>query len=115
MEENNFDFNPEDIKDNRAIAALSYILFLFLVPMIIRRKSRFCRKSVKQGLALFVWEALIYLLSPFLQVIPLVGAFFVSLFFIISIVLGFWGIRSALKEKIFIIPIIGKYFEKMKI
>ena len=115
MEENKFDFNPEDIKNNRAIAALSYIFILFLVPMVIRRKSRFCRKSIKQGMALFIWEALVYIISPFLRVIPFVGSFFVSLFFIISIILGFWGIRSALKGKIFIIPIIGKYFEKIKI
>jgi len=115
MKENIFDFDSEDIKNNRAIAALSYILILFLVPMIIRRKSRFCRKSVKQGLALFTWEILLWIFSPFLYIVPFIGSFLVSLFFIISILFGFWGIRSSLRGKIFIIPIIGKYFEKIKI
>jgi hypothetical protein len=32
-----------------------------------------------------------------------------------SIIFGFWGIKNALEGKIFIIPIIGKYFEKLKI
>ena len=115
MEENKFDFNPEDIKNNRAIAALSYIFILFLVPMIIRRKSRFCRKSVKQGLALFAWEVFVWILSPFLYSIPFIGSFFVSLFYFIAIIFAFWGIKNALSGEIFIIPIIGKYFEKIKV
>lgn len=115
MEENKFDFNPEDIKNNRAIAALSYIFILFLVPMIIRRKSRFCRKSVKQGLALFAWEVFVWIVSPFLYAIPFVGSFFVSSFYFIAVIFSFWGIKSALTGKIFIIPVIGKYFEKLKI
>lgn len=113
--EQNYSFDVEDIKNNRAIAALSYIFVLFLIPMVIRRKSRFCRKSVKQGLALFAWEAFVWIISPILYIIPFVGSFFVSLFFIISIMFGFWGIKNALEGKIFIIPIIGKYFEKLKI
>ena len=113
--EQNYSFDAEDIKNNRAIAALSYIFVLFLVPMIIRRKSRFCRKSVKQGLALFVWEVFVWIISPILYIIPFVGSFFVSLFFITSIIFSFWGIKNSLEGKIFIIPIIGKYFKKLKI
>lgn len=113
--EQDYSFDVEDIKNNKAVAALSYLFILFLVPLLFRRKSYFSRMHAKQGLAVFVLEIMIFILSPLLYAIPYLGTFFVGLFYFISIIICIWGIERALNEKMIVIPILGKYFERIKI
>lgn len=113
--EQDYSFDREDVENNKAVAALSYLFVLFLVPLLLRRKSYFSRMHAKQGLAMFVFEIMIFVLSPLFYAIPFLGTFFIWLFYFISIVVCVWGIMRALNEKIFIVPILGKYFERIKI
>ncbi len=113
--EQNYSFDQEDVKNNKAVAALSYLFILFLVPLLFRRKSYFSRMHAKQGLAMFVVEIMIFAFSPLLYAIPYLGNFLVGLFYFISVIFCIWGIIRALNEKIFIIPVLGKYFERIKI
>ena len=43
-----------DAQANRGVAALSYLSLLFLVPLLLRPKSPFCRFHANQGLLLFL-------------------------------------------------------------
>ena len=45
-----------DIEDNRVIASFSYVWILCLVPLFLKRKSKFAQFHAKQGLLLFVIE-----------------------------------------------------------
>jgi uncharacterized membrane protein len=113
--EQNYSFDVEDTKNNKAVAALSYLSILFLIPLLLRRKSYFSRMHAKQGLAVFALEIMIFVLSPLLYAIPYLGTFFVWLFCFISIIICIWGVERALNEKILVVPVLGKYFEKIKI
>jgi len=110
-----YSFDCEDTKNNKAVAALSYFSFLFLVPLLFRRKSYFSRVHAKQGLAMFVFEILIIMFSPLLYSIPFLGSFFVWSFYFFSAIFCICGIALALNEKPFTVPVLGKYFAKLKI
>ncbi|OGF30748.1 hypothetical protein A3H09_03330 [Candidatus Falkowbacteria bacterium RIFCSPLOWO2_12_FULL_45_13] len=43
-----------DILNNKIVAALSYVWILFLLPLLLKRDSKFCQFHAKQGLILFV-------------------------------------------------------------
>jgi len=45
-----------DIEDNKVVAALSYIWILFLIPMLLKKDSKFCQFHSKQGLILFLFS-----------------------------------------------------------
>lgn len=43
-----------DVEDNKVMAALSYIWILFLIPLLLKKDSKFCQFHAKQGLILFI-------------------------------------------------------------
>lgn len=43
-----------DIEQNKTVAALSYIWILFLIPLLLKKRSKFCQFHAKQGLILFI-------------------------------------------------------------
>jgi uncharacterized membrane protein len=63
------EFDPKDIEENRVLASLSYICILFIVPLIVKRESKFCVENAKQGLVLFIAEIIVWVLSY----IPILG------------------------------------------
>lgn len=60
----------KDIEINKAVAALSYISILFVIPLILKRESKFCQFHAKQGLILFFFNWM--LLIPVLNLVFLV-------------------------------------------
>jgi len=46
----------KDIFDNKVIAAFSYIWILFLIPLLLKKESKFCQFHAKQGLVLFIFS-----------------------------------------------------------
>lgn len=110
--------------EDRVFAALSYVSILFLVPLILRRDSRYIYFHVRQGIALFVVEILgwivISVLGSLLTVVAPFGAWvylgFLStllgwVFVIISVV----GIYYAWIGVEWEMPVLGKYAKKLKV
>lgn len=48
------DTKQKDVDQNRLVAVLSYIWILFLIPLLTKKKSKFCQFHAKQGLVLFI-------------------------------------------------------------
>ena len=48
----------KDIEVNKNVATLSYVGILCLVPLLMKRKSKFAQFHAKQGLVLFIIEVL---------------------------------------------------------
>ena len=69
----------QDVENNKTVAALSYIWLLFLIPLILKKDSKFCQFHAKQGLILFILS----LLSWF----PIIG-WLVGLVIIVVSVIG---------------------------
>lgn len=99
-------FTSEDIAENRTMAAIAYLWLLFLIPMFFRRKSPFAQAHAKQGLVLFLVQALSSLLVWIAIVGPLWNLCIVFLVPLAALVrtLGghYWNI-----------PLIGNYAQKL--
>lgn len=102
--------NPEsnrDIEDNKILAAVGYVWILCLVPLFLKRNSRFAQFHAKQGLVLFIIEIVGWLIFW----IPLIG----WLLFVVVIIFAVMGISSALQGRWWEMPILGKYARKINL
>ncbi len=96
--------NSKDIADNKMIAAIGYVSILFVLPLFLKKDSKFAQFHAKQGLLLFIIEVvstwIAALLWPFL---------------VLAILAALWGIKSAMEGKYWEIPFVGKLTEKLNI
>lgn len=105
-EEKNTNLSVEekkDIKENKSVALLSYIGFLFLVPLLIKKESKFCKFHAKQGLVLCIGWVFAW--------IPVFGWFLGGAVILFSL----WGIINVLDEKYAELPLIGDLAKKFNI
>ncbi len=72
----------KDIKENKLIAALSYVWILCLVPLLLKRDSKFAQFHAKQGLVLFIIEVF----ASFIMWLPIVGQLIALALLVISVV-----------------------------
>jgi fumarate reductase subunit D len=103
----NTDHKQKDIDSNKVMASLSYVWVLCLVPLVFARRSEFAQFHAKQGLLLFMVEILAWLVFW----IPI----FNVLLFIMIILFSLLGIRSTLDGKYWVMPILGKYVNKLNL
>jgi uncharacterized membrane protein len=96
-----------DVKDNRLMAALSYIGVLFLVPMLARNRSEYAIFHCRQGIMVFAIQAVL----SFVTWIPAVGPFLYLLVLAISII----GFVQAWRGEWWEIPLLGKYAKMLKV
>lgn len=106
-EEKPFSFQPEDVNENKGVAALSYFFILILIPFFVRRNSKFVQAHLKQGLILCVLEAI----AMFLFWIPVLG----PLLWLALIISAVYAIYQTLNGHYWRVPLIGIYAEKIKI
>jgi len=99
--------DPKDIDQEKAIAALSYVWVLFLIPLLGKRENKFCQFHAKQGLVLFLIEVVGWLVFW----IPVIG----WLLFLVVVILAIVGILKALSGKYWEMPILGQYAKKIKL
>lgn len=67
----NHEFSPQDIKENKALAAWGYVIFF--LPLIMKSESRLCRYCANQGLLIMIVQLLVAILFNILGGIPLLG------------------------------------------
>ncbi len=96
------DFDPQDIADNKLMAALAYLGWLILIPLLATpaKDSPFVRFHVNQGLILLVCILISGVLSA-VCIGVITG--------IICVVLLVIGIVNALNGRAIELPIVGKY------
>jgi uncharacterized membrane protein len=98
-------------KQPNAMAIISYIGFLCLIPLLTNEKDEFVRFHMKQGMVLFIAEVVVWaviLAVPFLWFIG-------NLFGIIWLVLSIIGIMNVVNGQKKEIPFLGKFAEMLKI
>lgn len=96
----------QDVKDNRVLAALSYVFFLFVLPLG-KKDSPFCQFHAKQGIVLFVAWVIVSLLGW----IPFLGwAAWVSL-----LVLTVMAIVKTLGGEQWKLPWLGEFAVRIKL
>lgn len=101
--------NENDIQQNKVLALFSYLGFLFLIPMVVAKESSFARFHVNQGIALFILEAVLWLLTKMVGWIPLIGWLISSLCGLVVLGLVLYGCANVLQGRMARLPLIGLF------
>ncbi|MEN3044068.1 MAG: hypothetical protein ABDH37_02465 [Candidatus Hydrothermales bacterium] len=99
------------MENKRYIALLSYLGILFIIPLILEPNDEFVKFHVKQGIVLFVFFMIVFILGG---IIPFIGWFVlwpIGIFiWILLLIVGIINALGGKKEKL---PYIGKYADKL--
>ena len=101
----------KDIRDNRLVAAVSYIFLLCLLPLFGKKQSKFAQFHAKQGLILVIAWFVVWVVG----IIPGIGWVVLVLGTISLLVLSLMGITNALAGKYWKMPFLGQYAEKINL
>lgn len=93
----------KDIQEGKFFAVISYISFLCIVALVLKKDNKFALYHAKQGLVLFVFEVATFIVS----IIPLLGWLAGILGFVIFSLFSIWGILQALMGNYERLPIIS--------
>jgi len=100
--------NPE-IEEGRFFAVISYISFLCILALLLKKDNKFSIHHAKQGLVLFVFESAVFILS----IIPilgwLIGWLGFGLFFLFSV----WGMLKASGGNYSRLPVVADIADKI--
>lgn len=116
-------FSAGDIQSNRAMAVLSYIGILVLVPIFAAKGSHFARYHANQGLTLFLAEVVWGVFCGLINLLLGTLGIFSLLFWIVSgivnavlgilslvfLVLAIYGIVNAASGKAKPLPVLGRF------
>lgn len=115
LDTNEISMEEEDINANKVYGILSYIGFLFIIPLLAVKDSRFAKFHANQGLVVFLAQMIINVASgavcALLSAIHLgtMAALVAPLVSLISLALSVIGIINAAQGKAKEIPVIGKF------
>ena len=93
----------QDVEANKTVAFLSYLWILFLIPLILKRDSKFCQFHAKQGLILFILS--------FVSWFPIIGWLIGLALLIIAVI----GIIKSLSGEWWEIPFIYDFSKKINL
>lgn len=88
---------------NKLLAAISYIGFLFLVPLLVAKDDAFARYHANQGLVLFLAGIVIGIIA----IIPIIGWIISLVGGVATFVFMILGIVNAVKGEMKPLPLIG--------
>ncbi|HMB25870.1 MAG TPA: DUF4870 domain-containing protein [Patescibacteria group bacterium] len=103
--------SAQDAEENKILAAISYLGILCLIPILLKKDSKFVMFHAKQGLVLFIAEVAI----SFINIIPILGQMIWLAAALIFIVVSVMGIIKAYQGVWWKIPIVSEYAKKIKL
>ena len=103
-------YDMKDIEENKVFALFSYLGFLFIIPLIARPNSKYCKFHVNQGIILCIVNAIVGALSSALLNIELITiTYIISALDLIMLAYTVYGIYNAVTGNAKELPLIGKY------
>lgn len=100
--------NEKEIRAGAGYAALSYILFLWVVAFMKAKDNKFANYHAKQGLTAFICMMIV---TVFVVVVPI--RFIYNLGMFLYLLVSIYGIYSSLTGKLCKIPVISELAEKI--
>ena len=94
--------------DEKFFAALGYFAFLFVVPLIVKPKSAYCKFHARQSMVLFLVSILVLV---FLAATPMIGSLLTLALFAVYVLV----IYKAYKGDLWAIPFVSKFAGKMDV
>lgn len=89
---------------DKLLAALSYVWILFVIPFVLGHGKPFVYKHSKQGMTLFVFELVLFVIGW----VPILGWLIALVGWLFVVVCAIVGIAHALAGTDWELPIIGK-------
>ena len=117
MTDNNLDnvsmphIDKKDIEDNKVLAIIGYLGILFLVPLLLKKDSKFAQFHGKQGLVLFISWVIVSVLG----FVPLLGGLVAFVGNVAVLVLMIVGIVNAAQGEMKELPWIGQYVKGLNL
>ena len=105
----------KSIDEGKGLAWLSYLGILLLIPLLVNKDNEYSKFHVKQGIVLLICWIISSVASIILAFIPIIGWLISAAIWIFLFVIMIMGIIKALSGKTELLPMIGKYAEKIKI
>lgn len=119
-------FDPQDIEKNKVYALLSYLGFLFIIPLLAAKDSPYAKFHANQGFVLFITgialniaNTIVSIVLGILTSIPAMGWIFGMLIAFVNLavyiigvllfILMIIGIINAVKGEAKELPVIGKF------
>ena len=99
----------QQIQEGKFFALISYVSFLCIITLILKKDNKFALFHAKQGLVLFVMEVAAFILSIIPLLGWLIGIFGYALFLLVSL----WGIMQSTLGNYSRIPVIADISEKV--
>ena len=101
--------DEQEIHEGKFFAIISYVSFLCIITLVLKKNNKFALYHAKQGLVLFVLEVAAFILSIIPLLGWLIGVFGYAIFLLVSI----WGIMQAALGIYCRIPVISEISEKV--
>lgn len=103
-------FDKKDVEENSLVTALSYVGILCLVPLLLKKDSKFAQEHAKQGFILFLFEIAVAVLG----MVPIIGWMFIGpVGSLLALILAIVGIVNVFQGKFWEIPVLGAYRKKV--
>lgn len=99
----------KQIEEGKFFAVISYLSFLCIVTLLLKKDNKFALHHAKQGLVIFVFEVAAFLLS----IIPVLGLIITVLGVLVFSLVSLWGILQALMGKAGRIPVVSNIADKI--
>ncbi len=100
--------DPE-IQEGKFFAVISYISFLCIIALLLKKENKFALFHAKQGLVIFVAEVVVFIVS----IIPVLGWFLGMVGFVVFTVFSVWGIVEALQGRLKKLPLVAGFSDKI--
>jgi len=101
--------DEQEIRDGKFFAIISYVSFLCIITLVLKKDNKFALYHAKQGLVLFVMEVAAFILS----IIPLLGWLIGVLGYALFLLVSIWGIIQAGLGVYCRIPVVTEISEKV--
>ena len=102
---------PQDVQDNKILAAIGYLGILCFLPLLLKRDSEYCQFHGKQGVMLLIGWVVVNVV----MVVPILGWLAGFVGNIACLVLMIVGIVGALQGQMKELPWIGKYAKQINL
>ena len=108
-------YDMKDIEENKVFAFFSYLGFLFIIPLIAKPDSRFCKFHVNQGIILCIVEAIVGAICAGLEFATVTASLVTVIDLtttaldILTACLAINGIVNVLTGRAKELPVIGKF------
>ena len=98
-----------EVEEGKFFAVISYISFLCILALVLKKENKFAVHHAKQGLVLFVFESAVFIIS----IVPILGWLVGWLGFMGFLFFSLWGMFAAYQGSYLRLPILAKIADKI--